>query len=128
MIVIIQENLDIAQKEKHCEINWISSNSSAKQRHKDFFKAIIVQTQQNNRCILCGDGDGTINPIKSECNKQVQKEFKTRNDWVGKVISWELSKKLKFKHITKWICTNQKPSGWMKRTIFFGILRYDQIT
>ena len=39
--------------------------------------------------------------IISECNKLVQKENKTRPDWVRKVIHWELSKKLKFDHTTK---------------------------
>ena len=35
-------------------------------------------------------------------NKQMQKECKTRHDWVGKVIQWELCKKLKFDHSIKW--------------------------
>ena len=30
------------------------------------------------------------------------KEYKPRNDWVGKVIHWELYKKLRFDHTTKW--------------------------
>ena len=38
-------------------------------------------------------------------NKQVQKlaqkEYETWHDWVGKVIHWELSKKLKFDHMNK---------------------------
>ena len=42
--------------------------------------------QQNSKCGLCGDGDETINHIISECNKLAQKEYKTRHDWVGKVI------------------------------------------
>ena len=32
----------------------------------------------------------------------MQKEYKTRHDWVGKVIHWDLCKKLKFDHTTKW--------------------------
>ena len=36
-----------------------------------------------------------------ECNKQAQKEYKTWHDWVGKVIHWELYKKLKFHLYTK---------------------------
>ena len=32
---LTQENLDMAKKEKSFEKNWISSNSSTKQRHKD---------------------------------------------------------------------------------------------
>ena len=30
------------------------------------------------------------------------KEYKTRHDWVSKVILWELCKKLKFDHTNKW--------------------------
>ena len=32
----------------------------------------------------------------------IAKDNKTRHDWVGKVIHWELCKKLKFDHIYKW--------------------------
>ena len=32
----------------------------------------------------------------------MQKEYKTRHDWVEKVIHWELCKKLKFDHTNKW--------------------------
>ena len=42
----------------------------------------------------------------SECSKLVQKEYKTRHDWVGKVIHWELCKKLKFDHAKKWYMHN----------------------
>ena len=37
----------------------------------------------------------------SEYRKLAQKEYKTRHDWVGKVILWELCKKLKFHHTNK---------------------------
>ena len=40
--------------------------------------------------------------IISECSKLVQKEYKTRHDWVRKMIHWELCKKFKFDHTTKW--------------------------
>ena len=38
-----------------------------------------------------------------------QKEYKTRHDWVGEVIHWELSKKLKFDHTNKWYMHNSAP-------------------
>ena len=53
------------------------------------------------KCKLCGDRDETINQQKSECSNLVQKEYKTRYDWVGKVIHRELCKKLKFDHTNK---------------------------
>ena len=46
--------------------------------------------------------DETINHIINECSKLAQKEYKTIHDWVKKVIHWELCKKLKFDHTTKW--------------------------
>ena len=38
----------------------------------------------------------------NECSKLVQNRYKTRHDWVGKVIHWEVCKKLKFHCKTKW--------------------------
>ena len=64
--------------------------------------------QQNSKCRLCGDRDGTINHI-SECSKLAQKEYKTRYDWVGKGIHWEMCKKFKFAHTNKWYTYNPAP-------------------
>ena len=71
-------------------------------------KARIDKTQQNSKCRLCGDRDDTINHI-SEWSKLVQKEYKTRHDWVGKVIHWEMCKKFKFHHTNKWYMHNPAP-------------------
>ena len=38
--------------------------------------------------------------------KSAQEEYKTRHDWMGKVIHWELSKKFKFDHTNKWCMHN----------------------
>ena len=62
--------------------------------------------QENSKFRLCGDRDETINHIISECSKLVQKEYKTRNDWVGKMIHWEMCKKFKFDHTNKWYLHN----------------------
>ena len=62
----------------------------------------IDKTQHNKKCRLCGDRDETIYHIISERSKLAQKEYMTRHDWVGKVIHWELCKKLEFDHTTKW--------------------------
>ena len=53
--------------------------------------------------------DETINHIKNECSKLAPKEYKTRHDWVGKVIHWEMCKKLKFDHTNKWYMHNPAP-------------------
>ena len=56
-------------------------------------KARIDKMQQNPRCRLCGDSDETINHIISECCKLTQEKYKTRNEWVDKVIHLKLCKK-----------------------------------
>ena len=66
----------------------------------------IDRAKQNSKHRLYGDRDETIYHIISECSKLVLKEYKTRHDWEGKVIHWELRKKLKFNHITKWYMHN----------------------
>ena len=95
-----------AKKGKPEERNWISSNINTKQRHKDYVNARIDKTQQNSRCRLFGDKVEMINHIISECSKLAQKEYKTRHDWVGKVIHWELFKKFKFELANKWYIHN----------------------
>ena len=61
---------------------------------------------QNSRYRLCGDRDETINHMISECKKLAQKVYTTRHDLVGKLIHWELCKKLKFDHTNKWYMHN----------------------
>ena len=51
-------------------------------------KPRINKTLQNCKCRLCSDRDETINRIISECSKCARKEYKTRHDWVGRVIHW----------------------------------------
>ena len=89
------ESLLIAAKNNTVRINHI--------------KARIDKTQQNSKCTLCGDRDETINHIISEYSKLAQKEYKTRHEWVGKVIHWEMCEKLKFDHMNKWYMRNPTP-------------------
>ena len=65
-------------------------------------KAGIDKIQQNSKCKLRGDKNKTINHIINECSKFSQKEYKTRHEWVGKVIHWELCKEFQFNHTNKW--------------------------
>ena len=55
---------------------------------------------------LCSDIEETIHHILSNCRKRTEKEYKTKPDWVEKVISWELCKKLKFDHTDMCISTS----------------------
>ena len=61
-----------------------------------------IKSQQNSKCWSCGDKDETINHIINECSKLAQNMYKTRHDWVGKVI-----KVIKFDHKKKWYMPNQ---------------------
>ena len=83
-----------------------AQNNTVRTNH---IKTRIDKTQQNSKCRLCGDRDETINHIISECSKLAQKEYKTRNDWVGKVIHWEMCKKFKSDHTNKWYKHKQAP-------------------
>ena len=60
--------------------------------------------QQNSKCRLCGDRNETINHI-SKCSKLAQ-EYKTKHDWMGKVIHWDMCKKFQFDHTNKWYMHN----------------------
>ena len=83
-----------------------AQNKAVRSNH---IKARLDKTQQNSKCRLCGDRDETINHIISECSKFAQKEYKTRHDWVSKVIHREMCKKFKFDHTNKWYMQNPTP-------------------
>ena len=102
-----------------------AQNNAIRMNH---IKARIDKTQQNSKCRLCGDKDGSINHIISECSKLPQREYKARHDWVGKVIHSEMCKKFKFDHTTNGICTTQHLSKKMIRINSYGTLIYKRIT
>ena len=83
-----------------------AQNSTVRTNH---IKTRIDKTQQNSKFRLCSDREETINHIISECSKLAQKEYKAKHDWVGKVIHWEMCKKLKFDHANKWYMHNTAP-------------------
>ena len=64
-------------------------------------KGRIDKAQQNSKCRLCSDRDETTNHIISEFFKLAQNEYKTRHDWVGKMILWEMCKECKFDQMNK---------------------------
>ena len=55
----------------------------------NYVKAKNVNTQ---KCQLCSNRNETVTHIISQCNQLAQKKYKTRLDWVGKEIHWELYK------------------------------------
>ena len=83
----------------------------------NYIKALIEKTQQNSKCRYCDDRVKTINHIR-KYSKLAQKEFSIHwslsnskcppvETWLsGKVIHWELCKKFKFDHTSKWYMHN----------------------
>ena len=47
-----------------------------------------------------------LNLYRPRVVQKEKKEYKTRHDWVGKVIHKEMCKKLKFDHTNKWYIHN----------------------
>ena len=83
-----------------------AQNNAIRTNH---IKARIDKTKENSKCGLYGDRDETIHHIISQCSKLEQKEYKTRYDWVGKVIHWEMCKKFKFDPTNKRCMHNPAP-------------------
>ena len=48
---------------------------------------------------ICGNRDETTNHIIRECCKLAQRDYKTRHDWVRRVIHWELCKMFQRDHM-----------------------------
>ena len=85
----------------------------------NYIKARIEKTQQNSKCRLCGDKNETINHIISECSKLAQKEYQNTQDWVDKVIHWEMCNKFKFDHTNKWYMYNLQLSKKMAHKLLW---------
>ena len=70
--------------------------------------------------------DETVDHIIS---KIVQNEYKTRHDWVEKVISCELCKRLKFAHFTKWYTCKPEsvPENEKHRILCYFVIQTDHL-
>ena len=68
----------------------------------DYTKAKIDNMQQISKFILCGDRYKNSLSHNKQMQRTDTKEYKSRHDWVGKVIHWNLCKRLKFNQTDKW--------------------------
>ena len=84
------------------ETEFLRRAAQNKFMRTNYIKAKIERTQQNSKCRLCVDRDETINHKISEYSKLTQRGYKSRLDWVEKVIHWELCRKFKFDLANKW--------------------------
>ena len=112
--------MDVAKKKKKGKFKReteslliAAQNNAIRTNH---IKARINKTEQNSKC---GDRDKTINHI-SECSKLAQKDYKTRHDWVGQVIHWELCKKFQFNPTNRRCpcCSRYSRRKWTRRHEF----------
>ena len=83
----------------------------------------INVTHQNRKCRLCGGNDEMTNHNKRMQQEIVQKEYKSRHDWVGKAIHWEHYKRLKRTMLRNGIYTKQNEFKWMNPVNFSWVLR-----
>ena len=88
-----------------------AQNNAIRHNH---VKARIDKTQKKWQ-MWCSDRDKMINPIIRKCSKLTQREYKTRHDWMGKVIHWEICKKFKFDQMNKGYMHN--PESVLKNEI-----------
>ena len=66
--------------------------------------------------------------MMNECSNLAQKEYKTRRDWVGKLIHWKLCKKSKFDYINKWYMHISESVLENETHKSSAILKYKRIT
>ena len=90
----------------------------------DYVRGKFYKRQQNIKGSLFSGRDETINHIISEYNKLTQKEYKTRQDSVGKLLHWKSCKKLNLTIWTIGICTTRNTSCRIRHKIFSRISRY----
>ena len=99
---LMRKNLDITKRgkfKKETEYLFLAAQNNAIKTN--YVKTKMDKTHQNSRCRVCYDRDETINLIINEYCKLALKVYKTRLDWVGKVIHWERYKKFKFELTNK---------------------------
>ena len=64
-------------------------------------KAKIDNTQEQSKCRMCRKRT-RLNHLISECSKMAQREYKRRNDWVGRRVHWDVCKKYGIEVKDKW--------------------------
>ena len=82
----------------------------------DYIIAKIDKTQQNSKCRLCGDRDGTINHIISECSKLAQKSIRLITTGWARWSTGNCTRNRYFTIRTSGICTTQKLCLITRRT------------
>ena len=92
---ITWETVDMAKKKVHLKRGTESFLKAVQNNalRTNYVKVKRDKKKQNSKWMFCSDRDETVNHIIKECSKLVKIEYKTRQNWVEKVIHWELWKK-----------------------------------
>ena len=122
---LAQENRDMASKRETESLLMAAQNKATK---INYIKAKSIILNRIASEGLSGSKYETINRIVSECSKVPQNEYKTKHEWVGRVIHWELCKKLKFDHTNEWYMHKSESILLNEMHKFIEILRYERIT
>ena len=69
------------------------SYSDSSEYKTNLVKVRIDKSQGDSLCRMCRKVDESINHIVSGCSKLAQKECKTRDDNLGKIVHWKLARK-----------------------------------
>ena len=85
-----REDLDTPKKRETNSLLIPAKNNDKVTNH---VKAEIDKMRPKSKSRLCDHRKETINN-KSECCKMLQKKYKTRHDWLGRLINLELCNKV----------------------------------
>ena len=107
------------QKKRENDYSLIAAQNNALMIN--YMKTKIDMTEENSKCKRCCDRNETVNP-RSDCSRLAQKVYKSRYNWVGKVVHLELCKWLKTDYTDKWCKHKSEFVLKIKLTKFSGIL------
>ena len=79
-----------------------AQNQSIENQRTNLVKARIDKSQRDSLCRMCRKVDESIDHIVSGCSKLAQKEYKRRDDNLGKIVHWKLAWKCNFEAGDKW--------------------------
>ena len=65
-------------------------------------KAKIDKSQKDTLRRLCKKADESVDHVVNGCSKLAQKEYKKRQDNLGKIVHWKLARKCNFEAGDKW--------------------------
>ena len=87
------ENENMTERYRLAEKTSVSKNILNREK--------LIKRHRMAKCRLCCDNDETINHTVSDCSNLAYKEYKCRQDWVGKIIYRKVCQRHKFRQADK---------------------------